>query len=173
LTVNYLLISLLLFSNVYAVEQGESGEESTAYTTIKFCILPNILITDVTDIALDIGDRTQDVVFTQEFCVAGNTNADYVLTASGAAGDGSPFELIGENGTILPYQFSFNGDLSRPVDVPLEPGLESEPYELENAGLDCNGAPNARFSITFLSDDLVLSPAGLFTGAVSLTVATQ
>jgi hypothetical protein len=173
LTVNYFLISLFLFSNAYAVEQGELGEESTAYTTIQITILPNILITDVTDIVLDISDRTQDVVFIQEFCVAGNTNGDYVLTASGAAGDGSPFELFGEDGAILPYQFSFNGDLSQPVDVPLETGIESAPYGLESVGLDCNGAPNARFTITFLGEDLVLSPAGLFTGAVSLTVATQ
>jgi hypothetical protein len=173
LTVNYFLISLFLFSNAYAVEQGELGEESTAYTTIQITILPNILITDVTDIALDISDRTQDVVFIQEFCVAGNTNGDYVLTASGAAGDGSPFELIGEDGAILPYQFSFNGDLSQPVDVPLDTGIESAPYELESVGLDCNGAPNARFSITLLGEDLFLSPAGLFTGAVALTVATQ
>jgi hypothetical protein len=174
LTVNYfLLLMLFAVASVNAAEQGEWGETSTAYTTIQISILPNILITDVTDIVLDINDRTQDVVFTQEFCVVGNTNADYVLTASGAAGEGSPFELVGEDGSVLPYQFSFNGDLAQPVDVPLDAGIESAPYELDNVGLDCNGAPNARFSITFRSEDLVLSPAGLFTGAVSLTVATQ
>ncbi|WP_298636126.1 hypothetical protein [uncultured Umboniibacter sp.] len=173
LSVNYFLLSFLVVANVFAAEQGEWGETSTAYTTIQISILPNILITDVTDIVLDISDRTQDVVFIQEFCVVGNTNSDYVLTASGAAGDGSPFELIGEDGSILPYTFSFNGDLAQPVDVQLAAGIESAPYELETVGLDCNGAPNARFSITFLSEDLVLSQAGLFSGAVSLTVATQ
>ena len=174
LTVNYLLFSLLFFvASANAAEQGEWGETSTAYTTIQISILPNILITDVTDIVLDINDRTQDVVFTQEFCVVGNTNADYVLTASGATGEGSPFELIGEDNTVLPYEFSFNGNLAQPVDVPLEPGIESVPYELENVGIDCNGSPNARFSVKFRSEDLILSPAGLFSGAVSLTVATQ
>ncbi|RMA81364.1 hypothetical protein [Umboniibacter marinipuniceus] len=174
LNVNYFLLPLLFsVSSIYAAEQGEWGETSTAYTTIQISILPNILITDVTDIVLDINDRTQDVVFTQEFCVVGNTNADYVLIASGAAGEGSPFELVGEDNTVLPYEFSFNGDLAQPVDVPLESGIESAPYELENVGIDCNGSPNARFSVTFRSEDLILSPAGLFSGAVSLTVATQ
>ena len=174
LTVNCFLVALSLTAvNAHSAEQGEWGETSTAYTTIQISILPNILITDVTDIVLDINDRTQDVVFTQEFCVVGNTNADYVLTASGAAGEGSPFELIGEDNSVLPYEFSFNGDLAQPVDVPLESGIESAPYELENVGLDCNGSPNARFSVTFKSEDLILSSAGLFSGAVSLTVATQ
>lgn len=174
LTVNYFLVSILfVVANVNAAEQGEWGETSTAYTTIQISILPNILITDVTDIFLDINDRTQDVVFTQEFCVVGNTNSDYMLTASGAAGENSPFELIGEDNSVLPYEFSFNGDLAQPVDVPLESGIQSTPYTLENVGADCNGSPNARFSVTFRSEDLVLSPAGLFSGAVSLTVATQ
>ncbi len=169
------LVALLSLASKqgYAVEQGEPGEDSTAITTISISILPNILITNVRDIFIDVADRTSDVSFTQDFCVTGNTGTNYFLQASGSAGDGSPFELLNTEGERLPYEFFFNGDLNQNIDVPLDSGVDSAPYELQNLSLSCDGAPNAQFTILLRSEDLLLAPAGLFSGSLSLTVAAE
>lgn len=164
---------LVLTSTSLAQQQGTPGVSSTAVTTINISILPNILITDVQDIFLDIQDRTQDVVIQQDFCVVGNTSGNYVLQASGANNQGAPFELIGQEGEILPFEMSFNGDIEAQVDAELTPGVDSPPFELENRGLSCGGSPNARMTITLKSEDLIFASAGIFSGDLSLTVAIE
>ncbi|NVK11728.1 MAG: hypothetical protein HWD83_06975 [Gammaproteobacteria bacterium] len=171
------LISFVVFMSlccvVNAQQQGVPGETSTAVTTISISVLPNILITDVQDIYLDIQDRTQDVVIDQDFCVVGNTTGNYVLQASGANNPGAPFQLIGQDGEVLPFEMTFNGDIEAQVDAELAPGIDSPPFELENRGLSCGGAPNARMSITFKAEDLIFASAGVFSGDLALTVAIE
>lgn len=167
------VVSMSLCCLANAQQQGVPGESSTAVTTINITVLPNILITDVQDIVLDIQDRTQDVVIDQEFCVVGNTSGNYVLQASGANNPGAPFELVGQDGEVLPFLMTFNGDIEAQVESELAPGVESPPFELENRGLSCGGRPNARMSLTFRAEDLLFASAGVFSGDLALTVAIE
>jgi hypothetical protein len=68
---------------------------------------------------------------------------------------------------------TFNGDIEAQVDAELAPGIDSPPFELENRGLSCGGAPNARMSITFKAEDLIFASAGVFSGDLALTVAIE
>jgi len=167
------IVVMSLSGGVGAQQQGTPGETSTAVTTINISVLPNILITDVQDIYLDIQDRTRDVIIEQDFCVVGNTSGNYVLQASGANIPGAPFQLVGTDGEVLPFEITFNGDIEAEVGSELAPGIDSPPYELENRGLSCGGQPNARMSIRLKAEDLIFAPAGLFSGDLSLTVAIE
>lgn len=154
--------------------QGEAGtQESTAITTIRLSIQPNIQISNVNDIELEVTDRTQDVVFEEGICVRGNTSSRYSITAAGQNGNRQPFSLTTPTGDSMNYEIYFRGDLSQSNKDPLQPGEASPFYPMPVGATDCDGEDTAAFTVIFRSSDLLPAEPGTYSGFLTLTVAAE
>ena len=170
------LVGLALLSTqpAYSAIQGEiSATESTAVTTITLSIEPNIQISNVSDIVLDVTDRSQDVQFDESICVRGNVGGRYSIIAAGEDGGNSPFQLTSGAGDTIGYQVYFRGDLTRIAGDRLSAGEASPFYEMKSQTRDCDGDNTAAFVIVFKSDDLLPAEPGIYTGFLTLTVEAE
>ncbi|MGI1678245.1 MAG: hypothetical protein K6L75_05915 [Cellvibrionaceae bacterium] len=165
---------LWLPSKAIAALQGEAGAlKSTAVTTIRLSIQPNIQISNVSDIELEVADRSQDVVFEEGICVRGNTSSRYNVTAAGQDGNSQPFSLVTPTGDTVNYEIYFRGDLTQSNKDPLLPGEASPFYPMPIAATDCDGDNTAAFTVIFRSSDLLPAEPGIYSGFLTLTVAAE
>ncbi|MGH1469966.1 MAG: hypothetical protein ACRBCS_02145 [Cellvibrionaceae bacterium] len=157
-----------------AALQGEADAlKSTAVTTIQLNIQPNIQISNVSDIELEVADRSQDVVFEEGICVRGNTSSRYNVTAAGQDGNSQPFSLATPNGDTVNYEIYFRGDLTQSNKDPLRPGEASPFYPMPVGATDCDGDNTAAFTVIFRSSDLLPAEPGVYSGFLTLTVAAE
>ena len=152
-----------------AAQQGKLGENSTASYTISLAIQPSMEINTVSDIALNISDRSIDATFSKPFCVRGNTPNKYTLVASGANQGNNAFVLRNANNAELRYYVSFRGDLKSTTFDNLSPGVPSRIYSVQSRGSICDSS--TEFKVTFRSMDLETAGSGLYTGSLTLLVS--
>lgn len=157
-----------------AALQGERGiEDSTATTLITLNIEPNLQISNVSDITLDVTDRTKDVQFEERVCIRGNLGSRYTVTAASQDGNQSPFRLKTEANDSIDYEVYFRGDLSQSTTDRLFPGQPSPFYEMQTKVQNCDGDDTAAFTIFFKSTDLQIAAPGTYSGFLTLTVAAE
>jgi hypothetical protein len=169
-----LLLAMLLSQFTWAAVQGEPGStESSATTTITLSIEPHIQISNVSDIVLEVTDRSQDVSFEERICVRGNLGSRYHVIAAGQDGSENPFELRSDAGDSIPFDFFFRGDLSQTTSDRLNPGEASPLYAMQTAAQNCDGDDTAAFTVVFRSEDLLPAKPGVYSGFLTLTVAAQ
>lgn len=170
-----LLGCVLLGANpAWPAIQGELGDvESSAVTTITLSIEPHIQISSVSDIVLEVADRSQDVSFEERICVRGNTGSRYHVIAAGQDGAQSPFQLVTDSGESIPYDLFYRGDLSQTTSDLLAPGEASPFYGMQTGAQDCDGDETAAFSIVFRAEDLRPATPGIYSGFLTLTVAAE
>ena len=169
-----LLASLVLIPvHAGAAIQGDLGETSTAVTTISLNVEPNIQISNVSDITLDVTDRRQDIEFEEQVCVRGNVGSRYSVTAAGQDGSQTPFQLQTATGDSIAYEVYFRGDLSQSTKDQLFPGQASPFYQMETQIQNCDGDDTAAFTVLFKSDDLLTAEPGTYSGFLTLTVAAE
>lgn len=152
-----------------ALEEGDLGTNSVSRFSISLTIQPAIEIDTVTDILLNITDRSVDSEFSQEFCVKGSTPSKYFIVASGSTEGSDAFVLRNAEGDALPYYVSYRGDPSSTNYDPLTPGVASRDYDVLNRDESCESA--SAFKITFRSQDLTRAGSGLYSGALTLLVS--
>jgi hypothetical protein len=168
------LAALLAGPSAWAAVQGELGEtESTATTTITLSIEPHIQISNVSDIALEVADRSQDVSFEERVCVRGNLGSRYHVIAAGQDGSQNPFQLVSESGDTIPFDLFFRGDLSQSTSDRLNPGEASPFYGMQTGAQNCDGDDTAAFTVVFRSENLVPAEPGVYSGFLTLTVAAE
>lgn len=159
---------------VWAAIQGQPGEtESTAVTTITLAIEPNIRISNVGDITLDVTDRSQDVIFEEPICVRGNLGSRYSVIAASQDGSQNPFVLDTEAGDRIEYEVYFRGDLANANSDQLFPGQHSPFYPMMNNHQDCDGNDTAAFQIIFRSEQLLPAAPGIYSGFLTVTVSAE
>ncbi len=157
-----------------AALQGELGSESSsAVTTILLNIEPNIQITNVSDISLDVTNRNEDVQFEERVCIRGNVGSRYSVTAAGQNGSQTPFQLRTDTGETIAYEVYFRGDLSQNTTDQLQPGQSSPFYSMNTEVQDCAGDDTAAFTVLFKSSDLLPAAPGTYSGYLTLTVAAE
>lgn len=165
---------LLAATPALAAIQGELADaESTAVTTITLTLEPHIRISSVSDIVLEVADRSQDVSFEERICVRGNVGSRYSIIAAGQDGGQSPFRLAMDSGENLSYEVFFRGDLSQTTSDMLAPGEASPFYRMQSGVQDCDGDETAAFTIVFRADDLRPAKPGVYSGFLTLTVAAE
>lgn len=174
--IGYMLggLALLLAGFSQGALQGEPGEtQSNAVTTITLSIEPNIQISNVSDIQLDVTDRSRDISHEERICVRGNVGSRYSVTADNQDGSKAPFTLTTGTGEEIDFEVYFRGDLSRATGDQLFPGERSPFYTLSKSGVECDGDNNAAFTVLFKSDDLLPAEPGIYSGFLTLTVAAE
>lgn len=169
-----LLVLLLFAASAWAAVQGQPGEnESTATTTITLSIEPHIQISNVSDIEMEVTDRSQDISFEERICVRGNVGGRYHVIAAGQDGSQNPFQLNSESGDTIPYDLFFRGDLSQTTSDRLNPGEASPFYSMRTLAQDCDGDDTAAFTVLFRSENLLPAKPGVYSGFLTLTVAAE
>ncbi|MCW8194023.1 hypothetical protein F6455_04400 [Proteobacteria bacterium 005FR1] len=168
------IVALLAGSSAWAAVQGELGNaESTATTTITLSIEPHIQISNVSDIELEVADRSQDISFEERICVRGNLGSRYHVIAAGQDGSENPFQLLSELGDTIPYELFFRGDLSQTTGDQLNPGEASPFYAMQTVAQNCDGDDTAAFTVVFRSENLLPAQPGVYSGFLTLTVAAE
>ncbi|MBD3649137.1 MAG: hypothetical protein HUJ31_17190 [Pseudomonadales bacterium] len=168
LTTAALWLAVLPLS-VPAANDGRLDESSLGVIEISLSILPSIQINTVTDIHLNINDRSVDAVFSESFCVVGNTGGRYTVLAEGSESMSNRFLLRNDEGEPLEYDVSFLGNPAGGEYDLLEPGEASPPYPLNTNASDCEGTTS--FRIIFRSEDLKLAGSGLYSGSLTMVVS--
>ena len=149
-----ILALLLLMPAVFAANDGKVGTQSTAEISISLAILPSIQIETVSDVRLNIVDRSIDTTFSEPFCVRGDDATKYSIIAYGSSSS-EGFTLLNNEGEQLSYLVSFRGNTAAQVFDSLAPSTASPVYNTAASELSCvNGS---EFKITFRSEDLQLS----------------
>ncbi len=170
----WLPLLLLSFHTAQAAVQGEAGEtSSTAVTTITLTLEPNIQISNVSDIELNVTDRSQDISIEERICVRGNVGSRYSMTAAGQDGGQNPFPLRTNTNDVIAYELYFRGDLRQDNLDRLSPGDNSPFYAMQTNNQDCNGDDTAAMTIIFRSEQLLGAAPGVYTGFLTLTVAAE
>ena len=152
-----------------AAEQGRLGPTSTSRFTISLAIQPLIEITTVSDVTVNITDRSIDADFTKPFCVNGSVGGKYTVIASGTQERGDSFILQNSEGETLPYFASYRGDPVGGEFDPLLPSLPSRVYDVLPRGEVCTDI--TAFKITFRSADLQIAGSGLYSGSLTMLVS--
>jgi len=165
---------LLTMPLAHSALQGDTtATESTATTTITLAIEPNIQISNVSDIVIDVTDRNSDVEVEESICVRGNTGGRYSVSASATDGGNAPFQLQSENGDNISYQVYFRGDLTNGGRDQLIPGQRSAYYDVQSGSSDCDGNNTASFIIIVTADEMRNAEAGIYSGLLGLTASVQ
>ena len=168
------VISVLAALNANAALQGETGaESSSAVTTISLNIEPNLQITNINDITLDVTTRDQDITYEERVCIRGNTGSRYSVVAASQDGSQNPFQLTTDAGDVIGYEVYFRGDLSQSNTDQLFPGQSSPFYTMQTQVQNCNGDDTAAFTVLFKSTDLQVAAPGVYSGFLTLTVAAE
>ena len=152
-----------------AAQQGELGKDSSASYTISLSIQPSMEIRTVSDITLNISDRTVDATFSKPFCVQGSVPGKYRLIAYGTNQHETTFVLRNADRDTLRYYVSYRGDPRSAEFDPLSPGVLSRAYDV--LPRDSNCADLTDFMVTFRSADLRDAGSGLYTGSLTLLVS--
>lgn len=166
---------LLCVPLAHSALQGDAAaNQSTATTTITLAIEPNIQISNVSDLVIDVTDRSKDVEIEESICVRGNTGGRYSVTASATDGGNAPFQLQSEKGDNINYQVYFRSDLklSGSKDQ-LIPGQRSPYYDVQSESRDCNGDDTAAFIIIVTAAEMREAEAGIYTGLLGITASVQ
>ena len=168
------LVLPMMTPKAYAALQGERGAEtSSAVTTISLNIEPNIQISNVSDITLDVTNRNEDIQFEERVCIRGNIGSRYSVTAASQDGSQNPFQLQTDTGDTIAYEVYFRGDLAQTTTDQLQPGQSSPFYSMQTQVQDCAGDDTAAFTVLFKSADLLPAAPGSYSGYLTLTVAAE
>lgn len=150
-----------------AANDGRADESSSGVIEISLSILPSMQIDTVTDIRLNITDRSVDANFSESFCVTGNTGGRYTIVAEGSESVNRRFLLRNNEGEPLEYDVSFLGIPDGDQYDLLVPGEASPPYPLNESKCEARTA----FKITFRSEDLKAAGSGLYSGYLTMVVS--
>lgn len=163
-----LLITLIPLCGI-AAEQGKLAPQSKARFSISLAIQPSMQIKTVSDISLNINDRSMDASFSKPFCVQGSINDKYTIVAYGTNKNADTFVLRNSENDKLPYHVSFRGDPASSNYDPLLPGVPSKVYDVLDRGISCEDKTG--FKVIFRAGDLQTAGSGLYTGSLTLLVS--
>ncbi len=166
-----ILLLVIFFQVPFAIAARDSqlDSRSDAEITISLSIVPSIQIETVSDVRLDITDRSIDANFSKYFCVRGITSTKYNVIAYGSSGVDNTFLLANTNGEQLAYGVSYRGNLTSDNFDVLFPGIPSPVYSTISTEMACTDG--ASFKVTFRSQDLQAATSGLYSGALTLLVS--
>lgn len=158
-----------------AATQGELGPESSAVNRITLIIHPSLQITNVDDITINVSERDQDALHTEEVCVRGNSGASYsVLAHTGGAGAGeSEFLLRNQDQQGLGFEVRYRANLSAATGEVLRPNTRSRLLPSAQTDAACEGGNSAAFDLRFSANQLSTANPGVYTGLLTLTVVTE
>ncbi|MCB1692520.1 MAG: hypothetical protein KDI19_07110 [Pseudomonadales bacterium] len=152
-----------------AAEQGKLAPASSSRFTISLALQASMEISTVTDVTVNITDRSVDAAFTKPFCVQGSPGSKYTVTATGTTGEGGAFILSNADDEYLPYYVSYRGDPVRNEFDPLRPSVPSRIYDALPRAQSCSDI--TAFEVTFRSEDLKKAGSGLYSGSLTLLVS--
>jgi len=170
LTQSVLALSILTCAHpAFAQESGDLGESSSVNLSLSLSVLPTIQIETVSDISLDITDRSVDSDYTETICVKGNAGDKYSVTATGTSTESSSFYLESNAGGQLIYHVAYQeGNAASQGE--LTPGVPTPHFRLPSLGSDCDGISSS-LTVSFKSAELMGVEAGLYTGNLTLVIS--
>lgn len=150
-----------------AAVDGKLDASSRGDIEISLRLVPSLQIDTVKDINLNITDRSVDSRFSESFCVTGNAESRYTVTANGSGSD-IDFVLENTDGEQLEYELSFRGDPGSNTWDGLTPGRSSPAYHAFNNKSECH---DTAFQIIFRSQELQSADSGRYSGYLTLVVS--
>lgn len=168
------LAILLTSSSSYAASDGRLGNNSTGEIQILLIINQGIQISNLQDIEIIINTNAEgDTHISKRFCIRGNTEGSYSMTAFSDRGGSAPFSLSSSNDDQVEFELNFRGDLSNSVGDPLKPNIPSRQYKLNNDGVNCNGQDNAEIELVIPASQINQARDKQYNGYLNLTVAIE
>ena len=176
--IKYVLYLCLLFglltTESMASRDGRLGLTSTGEVHIRLVINQGIQVSNLKDIEISVDTLTSsDIVVTQRFCVRGNTDGLYTMTAFSDRGGSNPFTISSSSGNEISYQLYFRSDLAKSIGDTMKPNVPSRLYQLNNDGVNCNGQDNAEIRLVIPSEQINQASDKEYNGFLNLTVAIE
>lgn len=169
------LLTLAFSTQSLAATDGREGNTSTGTIVIKLIINQGIQVANLQDVELevDINSIDNDVVQTRQFCVRGNMDGRYTMTANSDGRGSSPFSIYNRQKESINFDLYFTGRLDSTVGEPLVPGVPSSTYEIESHGVNCDGQNNAELTIQIPASELQAARGAEYSGFLNLTIAAE
>lgn len=170
---------------MHAAQDGRPGLTSTGNLVVSIRIERGIVVTaenagtdpqvsNLSDIEIGVaGIATDDIVSTERICVSGKPGERYTVTAFSDLGGSAPFTVANDEGDQIEFEVYFNGDLSKVVGVPLQPGVPSQSFAVQSTGLNCNGQVNAELKVFVPAAEVRAAPPSTYAGFLTLNVAVE
>lgn len=157
-----------------ASRDGRVGATSTGEIHIRLEINQGIQVSNLEDIEITVDTLTSsDVNVSKRFCVRGNTEGLYSMTAFSDRGGSRPFSISSAAQDEIDFKLYFRSDLSRSVGDQLQPNVPSRLYQLNNDGVNCNGQDNAEISLVIPAAQINQARDSEYRGFLNLTVAIE
>ena len=157
--------------SAYAATQGAVGGNSTGTIDISVTVNDEVRISNLSDIN-GVFDGVNDIVGTSAACVYRNGTGLYQITASGSGAAGAFTITDGVFPTPIPYSVTFDdgsGASAMATGVALTGQTGADPASDTCAGTGNNGT----VEVTIAAADMVIAPAGSYTGTLTLVVAPE
>ena len=169
----FLLIGLIA-SECLASRDGRIGATSTGEIHIRLEINQGIQVSNLEDIEITVNTlTTSDITVAKRFCVRGNTEGLYSMTAFSDRGGSRPFSISSASQDDINFQLYFRSDLSRSVGDQLKPNVPSRLYQLNNDGVNCNGQDNSEIKLVIPAAQINQARDSEYRGFLNLTVAIE
>ncbi len=156
-----------------AATQGEPGRETTAINRITLIIHPSLQITNVDDITINVSQRNEDALHTEEVCVRVNGGSSYFVTAHTDDAAEPQFLLRNQDDQSLAFEVRYRSDLNESAGELLQPNVNSRLQSSPQAQASCEGGSSAAFGLKFPATQLSTAQPGVYTGLLTLTVVTE
>lgn len=168
-----LLVGLFTTESM-ASRDGRVGPTSTGEVHIRLVINQGIQVSNLKDIEISVDTLTSsDIEVTQSFCVRGNTDGLYSMTAFSDRGGSNPFSISSRSKNEIDYQLYFRSNLAKSVGDQMKPNVPSRLYQLNNDGVNCNGQDNAEIRLVIPAEQINQASDKEYNGFLNLTVAIE
>jgi hypothetical protein len=168
-------VSLMFSAPAFAATQGTLGVASSGSARISATLNPVARVSNLNDLTLPAWNGSGDVAAYDDVCVYTNTaGGKYNVTVTGD-GSGNAFTLTDGRNTMA-YQVTWNTAASATGAKSLSSGrAERSLTGASTASTDCGAGAslNARLAVKVPEATLLATPAGTYTGAVTVTIAPE
>lgn len=173
-TKTFIAAALCAVFNIGPVVSGEEfGREATGVPRISLTIHPNLQITDVDDIAIDVSRRGADTLHTEELCVRVNGGSSYFVMAHTDVAAETGFQLRNQDNQNMAFEVRYRSDSNGPAGELLQPNIQSRLQYSQKAQASCEGGSLATVGLRFPEPRLSNGEPGIYTGSLTLTVVTE
>lgn len=151
-----------------AATQGGVGLSSSGSLNISVEVAPQVTLSGLEDIQLNISDTSSDSAYSDGLCVQGSGASNYYVVAQGS-GDNGQFALSDNQGNSLDYDVSYT-TLDASQQESLLHGQRSSSYRLNR---QCNDGDNSAITVNLPSQNLQQAQAGRYSGTLTLTISAE
>lgn len=169
----YLIFGLFCYESL-ASRDGRVGATSTGEIHISLKINQGIQVSNLEDIEITVDTLTKsDVIVARRFCIRGNTEGLYSMTAFSDRGGSRPFSMSSASQDEIDFKLYFRSDLSKSIGDQMKPNVPSRLYQLNNDGVNCNGQDNSEIRLVIPAAQINQARDSVYRGFLNLTVAIE